>query len=182
MSIRVGDEVLRLPGLYIPNDHRIGLIQQDARTVDRGQRTHIRQEGAVRAQRGVKNKIDDKVGIAIQTARVVDVETVNNAVRELVVTRSVVGILEALGAHAHDKAVRTALLITSKNIEVVEIGRLIFQQQRAIAVAGPERRRAEAERNDAKTQGSGHHSLLLERMELLFERLYGKRRANGFRN
>jgi hypothetical protein len=72
---------------------------------------------------------------------VVDIETIQHAVRELVITGSVIGVLEALCAHAHDDIIRTACFVTAEYVKVVQIGGLVIEQQRSVPVTGGERGR-----------------------------------------
>ena len=71
--------------------------------------SEIGEERGVRCGAGLEDEIDFDIGISIQAALVVDVEAVQHAVRELVIAGPVIGVLEALNAHAHHKIVRLAL-------------------------------------------------------------------------
>ena len=75
----------------------------------------------------LKYDVDLHVRVAVEAARVVDIEAVIDAVREFIVARTVVGVLEALDAHAHDDAVGASGFPAPEHIQIVEIRGLIFQ-------------------------------------------------------
>src|SRR5262249_46616331 len=139
------------PGLQVADHHTVGLIEQDSAAIDRRDRPQVGEERGVRPQLGIKDEIDDQVGVPVESAGVVDVKSIQNTVREFVIARAVVGILKSLGAHAHHQAVGATLFVAPENIEVVQVRGLVFEQQRAVAVARGKYRR-EGQRNDAETK------------------------------
>ena len=131
-----------LAGCHIARDDGVRLVEENARIVNALERSEIGDERRVRTQGGVECKIDHEVGIAVETTGVVYFETVEDAVRELVITGSVIGVLEALDAHAQHQTIRFALFITAEHVQVVQVGGLVFEQERPVPVTGGEHRRA----------------------------------------
>jgi DUF1680 family protein len=100
----------------------------------------IRYEGRIRRDRVDKDEVDLHVRIAIQTARIVDVEPVQDAIGKFVIAGPVIRILETLNAHAHDDVVGMPLLPNAKHVEIVQVGCLIFAQQRSDSTAAATRK------------------------------------------
>src|SRR3984885_12086251 len=107
----------------------------------------------------LEDEIDLHVRISIQTAGIVDVEPVQDAARELVIAGPVIRILKALHAHAHHYAVGMAWLPTAKDVEVVQIGCLVFEQQRSVAMARGESTGYQQQRSRGGSKGECGHSL-----------------------
>src|SRR5260221_4058011 len=117
--------------LQIADQDGVGLVQQDARAVDRVDHPEIREKRGILAQRGIEIELDGKVRIAVQTSRIVDVEAVQDAIGELVIAWPVAWILKPLSAHTHDNAVSSTRLPTAEEVVVVQVGGLIFKQERS---------------------------------------------------
>ena len=143
MAVGVFVEVIGLTGLQIPHHYGVSLIEKDASAIDAVDLPEVRNERRIGTQQCVENNIDLLVRAAIQVARVIDVEPVQNAVGELVIARTIVRSLEPLGAHAHNQPVALARFVAAEQVEIVEVGGLIFENQRSIAMAGCKGRHAQ---------------------------------------
>ena len=138
VAVHVVEKELGRVGGQVPDHDDIGFLQVDPWVVDAGDLAQIRHERRVRRDRVDEDEIDFHVRITVQTACIVDVEPVQDAIGKLVIARPVIRILETLHAHAHHYAVGMSRLPTAKDVEIVQVGCLIFEQQWTIAMAGGE--------------------------------------------
>ena len=134
-------------GFYVANSNNVGLVQEDPGVVNTLQHTEVGHECRIGAQQGFELEIDNNIGIAVEIAGVVDVESIEYAVRELVITGSVIGVLEALDAHAENETIGTACFIASESIKVVEIGSLVLEQEWPVSVTCGEQGRTRESRD-----------------------------------
>src|SRR5262245_4793312 len=134
--IAVVDNLCALP--QITDQDTVGLVQQDAPTIDRVDHPEVRKKCRVLTQSGLENELDRKVRISVQASRIIDVEAIQDAIGKLVIAWPVAWILKPLSAHAHDHAVTSPRLPTAENVKVVQVGGLIFKQERSVAMASGE--------------------------------------------
>ena len=76
MAVHVSGKRGGLAGLQIAYDDVVSLIQEDPGAIDRGNWPQVRQKRSVLPKRRVENEINHKVRVAVETARVIDIETI----------------------------------------------------------------------------------------------------------